>query len=330
MNLLDKLNEIEGVDFSSIEYETGRGNACLGMTTNLSFEELDPKVVKVFEDNCELLRMEAKSIHKMEANPNLLKDCHYRHYPIYPLIDNFSQILDKVNTIPCPDNAEVLSEGNYYVPAKYASDEILTENAVVADLPVKNDCPDCKDGFYYPFVGPPEPCQTCKESPAYCGTCEGTNYFLSHPEGTPGPCPDCNGDDPTTRPPADIASYEGDSSQDVAFDMRGTDSASFDRACRTAFNDIVNKDHPLILYSANELQSLGIEFYSQDSRERRIALLIYNIKQCLNEEVLCNGVKWFDINIKESKFFELWDMDRTAWKTGVHLKMTPNYGEQNE
>lgn len=22
-------------------------------------------------------------------------------------------------------------------------------------------CPDCKDGFYYPFVGPPEPCQTC-------------------------------------------------------------------------------------------------------------------------------------------------------------------------
>jgi len=25
-------------------------------------------------------------------------------------------------------------------------------------------CPDCKDGFYYPFVGPPEPCQTCTSS----------------------------------------------------------------------------------------------------------------------------------------------------------------------
>lgn len=23
-------------------------------------------------------------------------------------------------------------------------------------------CPDCKDGFYYPFVGPREPCPTCK------------------------------------------------------------------------------------------------------------------------------------------------------------------------
>ena len=22
-------------------------------------------------------------------------------------------------------------------------------------------CPDCKDGFYYPFAGPREPCQTC-------------------------------------------------------------------------------------------------------------------------------------------------------------------------
>lgn len=22
-------------------------------------------------------------------------------------------------------------------------------------------CPDCKDGFYYPLIGPPEPCSTC-------------------------------------------------------------------------------------------------------------------------------------------------------------------------
>lgn len=22
-------------------------------------------------------------------------------------------------------------------------------------------CPDCKDGFYYPLIGPPENCQTC-------------------------------------------------------------------------------------------------------------------------------------------------------------------------
>ncbi len=25
-----------------------------------------------------------------------------------------------------------------------------------------------------------------------CSTCNGTNYYLGHPQGTPGPCPDCN------------------------------------------------------------------------------------------------------------------------------------------
>lgn len=27
--------------------------------------------------------------------------------------------------------------------------------------PIKGSCPDCKDGFYYPFAGLREPCQTC-------------------------------------------------------------------------------------------------------------------------------------------------------------------------
>lgn len=191
-------------------------------------------------------------------------------------------------------------------------------DAVVIDKPIKNDCPDCKDGFYYPLIGEPEPCQTCKgevcpEPPDSCSNCNDTNYHLGHPQGTPGPCPDCNGD-----PPADIASYEGDSSQD----------ASFDRQCKTAFNDIVNKDHPCIYYSAEKFRPIVIEFYSQHSRERRIALLISNIKHFCNEEVL--RVEWFDVNIQESKFFETWDMDRTAWKTGVYLKMIPNYGDQHE
>ncbi len=34
-------------------------------------------------------------------------------------------------------------------------------------------CPDCKDGFYYPLIGPPEPCLTCQKSP--------TIPFLTHP-----------------------------------------------------------------------------------------------------------------------------------------------------
>ena len=88
-------------------------------------------------------------------------------------MSNYREIyedIDRINSTPCPDNAEVLSKGSFYVPAKYASDEILTENAVLANvwggadqsIETKNGCPDCKDGFYHPFAGPPEPCQTCK------------------------------------------------------------------------------------------------------------------------------------------------------------------------
>ena len=53
-------------------------------------------------------------------------------------------------------------------------------------------CPDCKDGYYYPLMGPREACQTCTDYSKNCPDCNGTNYFLSHPEGTPGPCPTCN------------------------------------------------------------------------------------------------------------------------------------------
>ncbi len=165
-------------------------------------------------------------------------------------------------------------------------------------------CPDCKDGFYYPFVGEPEPCQTCKGkiSPDYCNTCEGTNYFLSHPEGTPGPCPDCNGD-----PSVDTAFYEGDSSKDV----------SFDRQCRTAFNDIVNKDRPCIYYSKNSLLTQRIEFYSTAPREERISRLMCEIQCQLNAE----GAWMYNVNILDSKFFEVWDHDAIGWKTGVYLKI---------
>ena len=40
------------------------------------------------------------------------------------------------------------------------------ESIVDAALEQKsvNGCPDCKDGFYYPLVGPKEPCLTCSSS----------------------------------------------------------------------------------------------------------------------------------------------------------------------
>lgn len=156
----------------------------------------------------------------------------------------------------------------------------LQHKVEVKKISPKKGCPDCKDGFYYPLIGPPEPCQTCQ---------------------TVSPGPNCN------EPPADIASYEEDSSKDI----------SFDRQCKTAFNDIIFKDHPLILYSTDELLQRTIEFYSQHSRERRISILILRIQCLLNGE----GAWMYNVNIMDTKFYELWDVDAIAWKTGVHLKI---------
>ena len=45
-----------------------------------------------------------------------------------------------------------------YIPSGYES-EVL---AALEQKVETKGCPDCKDGFYYPFVGPPELCRTCK------------------------------------------------------------------------------------------------------------------------------------------------------------------------
>lgn len=38
----------------------------------------------------------------------------------------------------------------------------LEQQVEVQKVEPVNKCPDCKDGFYYPLVGPKEPCPTCK------------------------------------------------------------------------------------------------------------------------------------------------------------------------
>ena len=44
--------------------------------------------------------------------------------------------------------------------------DIIKEHSILDDIVIDkvtaNSCPDCKDGFYYPLIGSPEPCRTCK------------------------------------------------------------------------------------------------------------------------------------------------------------------------
>ena len=142
MSILDKLNEIEGVDFVSVEYEPHIGSVCVEITEDLFSKEFESKVVKVLRDNRELLRMEANSIQKMEVDPNVFKDNYFVHFAINPLMIGFGKQAN-----PRWFNAQV---------------DFQNQIAEMCANSVETICPDCKDGFYYPLVGKPEPCRTCK------------------------------------------------------------------------------------------------------------------------------------------------------------------------
>ena len=56
-----------------------------------------------------------------------------------------------------------------FIPENWASacadiikEHSIFDNIVTIDKVTVNGCPDCKDGFYYPLIGKPEPCRTCK------------------------------------------------------------------------------------------------------------------------------------------------------------------------
>ena len=60
-----------------------------------------------------------------------------------------------VNYTICYRMISKSNDGELFVPAKWATEGILKENMVVAAIDLANNCPDCKDGFYYPLFGDP-------------------------------------------------------------------------------------------------------------------------------------------------------------------------------
>lgn len=59
------------------------------------------------------------------------------------------------------------SEEPYYTHPDYTPEVLAALGYIpetIADKVIADRCPDCKDGFYIPFVGPKEPCQTCSSN----------------------------------------------------------------------------------------------------------------------------------------------------------------------
>ena len=156
MSILDKLNELKIADFVSVKYEPHIGNVCVEITADLFSKEFESKVVKVLSDNRELLRMEANLIHKMEVDSNVFKDNYFVYFSINSLMCGFGKQAN-----PRWFEAQVDFQNHI---AEICANSVEEEPSKECNHPPEmNDfCPDCKDGFYYPLAGPPEPCRTCK------------------------------------------------------------------------------------------------------------------------------------------------------------------------
>lgn len=177
-------------------------------------------------------------------------------------------------------------------------------------------CPDCKDGLYYPLIGEPETCQTCKGEitpppPDYCSTCEGTNYFLSHPEGTPGPCPDCKGYSDTL---SEIMSHQ------LNTQLMPDDVANHYR--RTLFGQL-GDFKPTVTFVSHKLPDT-VKCSVISGENNRIYPLMQQIKRQLEEIAKEDVYHGFDVSLNNSNFFNIWHYAQQAWETGVYLNIVGN------
>lgn len=186
-SIFDNLRALENdqLTFPNLEYNTVGNYLIVNAISSLSFKEIDAKIKLALTDfQLTLIDKKADAQHILICDGPELVDVEYNgavdyqieyqmkaRDPYVPaeyssnhiLTENMviaeihptpaEQLLDKINSTSVPENATVLSKGSYYVPQEQIDklDKILA------------NCPDCKDGFYYPLFGPPEPCQTCKK-----------------------------------------------------------------------------------------------------------------------------------------------------------------------
>ena len=226
MNNQEKLEEIEGADFPSVEYDLDTDTLEIEVITELPLEEIDSKIIEILSDRCNLTLLNATMENKFHlAVTSLalisLEDRFWITYHVEPKTDHQIIIdklmkswgteifvetidtdidklyicfitnlsLDRVDSLfrKALEDFDLIKEGsdlpirdvngygNGVIEYKfnkilqsnngeiYEDIDRINEKALNAKVSTeKSSCPDCKDGFYYPLIGSPEPCRTCK------------------------------------------------------------------------------------------------------------------------------------------------------------------------
>ena len=231
---IDKLNEIDGAVFHSIEHNFDNNTLKIEVVTRLLIDEIDSKIMGVLADRYVLVLTEGEMENKLPLSmergnlaPIPLEDRFWLTYGVTlkPKTDHqiisgkimkswgteifvkelttdvdklsvafvTSLFLDMVDFLfrEALEDFDLIKEESYLTlrgdgysdgAIQYEFNKVLQSNyrEIYEDIDrmhaekaakkevdkilvkTNNGCPDCKDGFYYPLIGSPEPCRICK------------------------------------------------------------------------------------------------------------------------------------------------------------------------
>lgn len=159
MSVFKKLRELENDNLTFPEMEHGTWDLRIEATSDLKGTVIDEMIREKLSDIYVLENMQCKSFQDpppvfYNTNPyweDELKE--WKEIPrhtYYTFLYDIAKVKPSNNVLPNfdADNLALLKENSVYME-KFLADQ------------GQEDCTDCKDGFYYPFVGPRETCDTC-------------------------------------------------------------------------------------------------------------------------------------------------------------------------
>ena len=92
------------------------------------------------------------------------------HIPEGPRCESFNNLMKEIRVAQAlrPEDWTKEADSTFadvnIDPFKSLNAPRVTLSEVEKEKYMDKSCPDCKDGYYYPFSGPKEPCQTCAKS----------------------------------------------------------------------------------------------------------------------------------------------------------------------
>lgn len=156
MSVFETLRELEDDDLWFPEMEHGNSDLRIEATSYLKGTAIDEMIRKKLSGIYVLENMRCKSSQDMPPLPFNCEE-EFERWKKIPRHTYYTFLYDIAKVKPSDEVPDKHVGETPWVPVNFDADNLALLNEAGQE-----DCPDCKDGFYYPFVGPREPCQTCQ------------------------------------------------------------------------------------------------------------------------------------------------------------------------